>query len=120
MNNNEQKTVYNITDDQIIRTFVENYNGVEDQVLSFRVLTNKIADTYEKKNHDYGNSFEKSLDKFGLVAAAVRMGDKMNRFETLINNNAMVNDESIKDTLLDLATYALMTAMYIDNNHVGK
>lgn len=37
-----------------------------------------MAATYEKKNHDYGDSFNQSLDKFGLVASVVSIGDKMN------------------------------------------
>lgn len=98
-------------------------------VKSFKNITSKMAETYEKKNHDYGDSFSKSLDKFGLVASVVRMGDKMNRIESLINKSIqnpaypsvsvkdvnLVKDESIKDTLLDLANYAIMTVMWMDN-----
>lgn len=98
-------------------------------VESFKSITSKMAETYEKKNHDYGDSFSKSLDKFGLVASVVRMGDKMNRIESLINKSIqnpaypsvsvkdvnLVKDESIKDTLLDLANYAIMTVMWMDN-----
>jgi hypothetical protein len=87
---------------------------MNNNVEKFKDLANTIAETYERKNADYGNSFEKSLDKFGLVAAAVRIGDKINRFENLIDKENLVKDESISDTLLDLATYALMTAMYIE------
>lgn len=87
---------------------------MNNNVEKFKELVNTIAETYERKNADYGNSFEKSLDKFGLVAAAVRIGDKINRFENLIDKENLVKDESISDTLLDLATYALMTAMYIE------
>ena len=75
--------------------------------------------TYAAKNHDYGNSFDKSLDKFGIVASIVRMGDKMNRIESLTNKEAKVNDESIKDTLLDLANYAIMTVMWLDKTRKG-
>lgn len=84
-------------------------------VESFKSITSKMAETYEKKNHDYGDSFDKSLDKFGLIASVVRMGDKMNRIESLAQKKAMVQDESIKDTLLDLANYAIMTVMWMDN-----
>lgn len=98
-------------------------------VESFKSITSKMAETYEKKNHDYGDSFDKSLDKFGLIASVVRMGDKMNRIESLINKSIqnpaypsvsvkdvnLVKDESIKDTLLDLANYAIMTVMWMDN-----
>jgi len=79
-------------------------------------LLNGIHETYVRKNHDYGNSFSRSLEKYGLIAAMVRMEDKMNRLESLVvNGNQMVKDESIRDTLLDLANYAIMTVMEIDN-----
>ena len=82
-------------------------------------ITANMAKTYAAKNHDYGNSFDKSLDKFGIVASIVRMGDKMNRIESLTNKEAKVNDESIKDTLLDLANYAIMTVMWLDKTRKG-
>lgn len=80
----------------------------------FHNITTDMLKTYIKKNHDYGNSFEQSLDKFGLVAGIVRIGDKMNRIESLTTKEAMVKDESIKDTLLDLASYSVMTLMWLN------
>lgn len=81
---------------------------------AFDKITDELKDTYVKKNHDYGNSFDKSIDKFGLTAAVVRMNDKMERLSSLINKDAKVN-ESIRDTVMDLANYCIMTAMYLDN-----
>lgn len=76
-------------------------------------LLNEIHQTYIKKNNDYGNSFGKSIDKFGYTAALVRMEDKLNRLESLLigNNDQKVNDESVIDTCLDLANYSIMLAM---------
>ena len=76
----------------------------------------ELNNIYEKKNADYGNSFENSLDKHGLIAAIVRMDDKMNRVTTL-NKTAeqLVNDESVRDTLMDLANYAIMSVMWLDD-----
>lgn len=85
-----------------------------DNVEQFMSITNNMSKTYIAKNHDYGNSFEQSLDKFGLVASMVRLGDKMNRIESLTKKEAQVKDESIKDTLLDMANYAIMTVMWMD------
>lgn len=90
-----------------------------ESVERFTEITNNMAKTYAAKNHDYGNSFDKSLDKFGIVASIVRMGDKMNRIESLTNKEAKVNDESVKDTLLDLANYAIMTVMWLDKTRKG-
>lgn len=89
---------------------------LEDNVQQFMDITTNMTKTYAAKNHDYGNSFDQSLDKFGIIAAIVRMGDKMNRLESLAVKKAEVKDESIKDTLLDLATYSVMTVMWMSNN----
>lgn len=80
----------------------------------FKEIVDQMYTTYVAKNHDYGNSFDKSLDKFGLVASTVRLGDKMNRIESLQGKANMV-PESIRDTLLDMANYAIMTVMWLDN-----
>ena len=82
-------------------------------VQEFTTLTQEMAQTYEAKNADYGNSFDKSLDEFGLVASLVRMTDKLNRAKQLSQQEARV-DESMRDTLMDLANYAVMTVRWID------
>lgn len=87
---------------------------LSDKVQPFMDITTNMAKTYAAKNHDYGNSFEQSCDKFGIIASVVRLGDKMNRIESLTTKEAKVKDESIKDTLLDLANYAIMTVMWLN------
>lgn len=94
--------------------------ALEENVQKFMDITTNMAKTYAAKNHDYGNSFNQSLDKFGLIASIVRMGDKMNRLETLVTKKAQVKDESIEDTLLDLASYSVMTLMWFNNNKGEK
>lgn len=89
------------------------YKTTEELTGIFEGITKEMVNTFSKKNHDYGNSFFESLDKRGLVAALVRMEDKMNRLNTLESNNALVKDEAIEDTLLDLANYSIMTAMWL-------
>lgn len=68
-----------------------------------------------RKNHDYGNSFEKSLDTFGLVAGIVRMNDKFERLVSLNdpNKDAQIASESLVDTLEDLSNYAAMAACWL-------
>ena len=86
----------------------------------FRDITNSMIQTYQAKNQDYGNSFEKSLYKFGLVASIIRLSDKMNRIECLSQTKAKVKDESIEDTLLDLANYAIMTVIWLRKNRINE
>lgn len=85
-----------------------------DNVERFKSITQRMADTYEKKNADYGDSFSQSLEEFGLVAGIVRIGDKFNRIKRLSKSDAQVKEESLKDTLLDMADYAVMTLMYLE------
>lgn len=70
---------------------------------------------YERKNKDYGDSFHASFIEEGMAMARIRLSDKLNRFKTLTKSDHQeVKDESIRDTLIDLANYAVMTVMEID------
>lgn len=71
-------------------------------------ILNKI---YKSKNADYGDSFGETYEKLGIVSAVTRIADKTNRLVNLMNAEANVEDETIEDTLLDLANYAIMTVM---------
>jgi len=74
-----------------------------------------MAENYRKKNADYGNSFDLSIDKHGPIAWIVRTEDKLNRAVTLLSGKKqLVADEAITDTLRDLATYAVMMAAYLE------
>ena len=76
----------------------------------------ELNELYEKKNHDYGDSFGLSFKEEGMAMARIRLGDKLNRFKALSRGNAQkVADESIRDTLIDLANYAIMTIIEMEN-----
>lgn len=75
-------------------------------------LCKELNETYEKKNHDYGDSFGETFNKLGIISAITRITDKYNRLVslcTLPEEERKVKDESISDTLLDMANYCLMT-----------
>ena len=69
--------------------------------------------TFLKKNTDYGNSFEESLNEFGEVAGIVRISDKYRRLVNLTKNENRVL-ESKADTLKDMANYCLMLAVWLE------
>lgn len=73
------------------------------------MLCKSMHSLYEKKNADYGDSFAR-LRKRYPEAICIKLTDKLDRLENLIRtgNNPKVTDESIEDTLMDLANYALM------------
>ena len=86
-----------------------------DSRLSMDEISQEQLDTYRKKNADYGNAFEKSMDEDGLLVAKIRIGDKIRRINSLIKNNGegQVKDEKLEDTYLDLANYCVMTILWI-------
>lgn len=71
-----------------------------------RDILQQLHNTYLNKNHDYGNSFHKVREEFPH-AVLIRLMDKLERLKVLYFTPAFVG-ESIEDTLLDLANYAIM------------
>ena len=86
---------------------------------AFDSVLERMRDIHERKNHDYGNSFSKSFEEFGIISAVVRMSDKMERLKSLCKKEAMVN-ESVKDTLLDLANYAVMSIAELEKSEIEE
>lgn len=74
-------------------------------------LLMEIHDTYRAKNHDYGDSFSNLYKEYGIISPMIKLEDKMARLRTLVKKEALVKNESIEDTLLDLANYAIMTVI---------
>ena len=76
----------------------------------FESICKELITLQKAKNADYGNSFSKSVQKFGLTAALIPITNKVNRLNQLVkSDSAKVKDESVDDTLRDLACYAIMT-----------
>lgn len=64
--------------------------------------------TYITKNADYGDSYGQLRERFPK-SILIRIFDKFSRLERLLDGNEqMVKDESIEDTLKDLANYCIM------------
>ena len=78
-------------------------------------LCRELQELYHRKNLDYGDSFHLSFLEEGLAMPRIRLGDKYLRFKTLTSGEKQrVSDESIRDTLIDLANYSIMTIMELD------
>ena len=78
-------------------------------------IMENCLDLYKKKNADYGNSFAEVYKELGFESGLVQILHKVNRIKGIYNNNrAEVENESIRDSLIDLANYALMTAVEME------
>ena len=87
------------------------------KVDDFEEITKEMIELYEKKNHDYGDSFGETYQKLGLISAVTRITDKVNRLQSLSTKEQKINDESIRDTLIDLANYAVMTIIEMEDGY---
>lgn len=78
---------------------------------AFKAITDKMSDTYKRKNHDYGNAFSEMYDELGINYGYGKIREKVNRIKTLKDNEAQVADEPLEDALLDCANYCILTLM---------
>jgi len=76
-----------------------------------------VIDLVLKKNADYGDAWQRQ----GLAGALVRLTDKFFRLETLADGReALVVNEAIEDTLMDVVGYGLLGLLYVRQKEVGK
>ena len=84
-------------------------------------ICNALHEIYVKKNHDYGDSVHDTYEKYGLTSVLVRLEDKLNRAKTLSKKDGLVADEKLKDTLLDMANYAILAVIEMEaEGHNGN
>ena len=82
----------------------------------YKEIQTEALELFTKKNSDYGDGFK----NYGAVGVLVRMGDKINRLQSITNTSVnLVKTESLRDTLIDLHNYAAMAVMLLDEqtNH---
>ena len=82
-----------------------------DRVSQMEEVQSKALELFKKKNIDYGDAFA----KFGVIGVLMRIEDKIQRSLSITKNGVnLVNDEGIRDTLIDLHNYAAMALMLMD------
>lgn len=80
---------------------------VIDKAKMFKEIVNEMADLYEKKNANYGDSFGQLFDALGPISGLVPLHNKLDRATSLVKGDKN-NFESLEDTFKDLACYAIM------------
>lgn len=84
-----------------------------NRVEKMKQIQSVALELFAKKNQDYGDAFA----KFGIIGVLMRIEDKIQRSLSITKNGVnLVNDENIRDTLLDLHNYAAMGLMLLDEN----
>jgi hypothetical protein len=76
-----------------------------------KTVQKEALDLFMKKNTDYGDAFA----TYGPIGVIMRLGDKINRLVSIDKKGInLVEDEQMRDTLIDLHNYAAMAIMLID------
>ena len=79
-----------------------------DRVKQLEEIHKEALELFKRKNQDYGDAFA----DFGLIGILVRLNDKLKRAISITENSiSLVEDEKIKDTLIDIHNYAAMGLM---------
>jgi hypothetical protein len=88
-----------------------------NRVEQFKKIQNDGLELFKRKNTDYGDAFA----KYGVVGVLMRIEDKIQRALSISKNGiTLVNDEGIKDTLIDLHNYAGMALMLMEENTIDQ
>ena len=81
------------------------------RVEQMKQIQSEGLELFARKNADYGDAFA----KYGIIGVLMRIEDKIQRSLSITKNGVnLVNDEGIRDTLLDLHNYAAMALMLLD------
>jgi hypothetical protein len=89
-----------------------NINSV-NRVDQMKKIQHDALELFIKKNTDYGDAFA----KYGTVGVLMRIEDKLQRFMSITKNGVnLINDEGIRDTLIDLHNYSAMALMLLDED----
>jgi hypothetical protein len=81
------------------------------RVEQMKAIQSEALELFTRKNADYGDAFA----KYGVIGVLMRIEDKLQRSMSITKNGVnLVNDEGIRDTLIDLHNYAAMALMLID------
>ena len=91
---------------------VAQINGSQiNRVEQMKIIQNEALELFTKKNIDYGDAFA----KYGVIGVLMRIEDKLQRSMSITKNGVnLINDEGIKDTLIDLHNYAAMALMLLN------
>jgi hypothetical protein len=82
-----------------------------DRVEQLKAVQDESRELFSRKNADYGDAFA----TYGTIGVLVRLGDKIQRLSSITKKNVtLVDDESLRDTLIDLHNYAAMAVMLLD------
>ena len=121
-----KRDVISLYPSQLMKDYIDNdiistkkaYENINSNTNNHLSICGRLNKTYAEKNKRYGDSFTESINRYGDKSILTRLLDKFTRVETILLNDYDELDESVEDTLLDLANYCIMSVMYFENKGV--
>ena len=90
---------------------------MSNRVKQLEAVQHEAKELFSKKNQDYGDAFANC----GPIGVLVRIGDKIQRLQSISSSGiTLVQDERLRDSLIDLHNYAAMAIMLLDNPEASK
>lgn len=82
-----------------------------NRIEQMKKIQNEGLELFKNKNIDYGDAFA----KYGIIGVLIRIEDKLQRSISITKNGVnLINNECIRDTLIDLHNYSAMAIMLLD------
>ena len=112
---------YNKQQERIRKIYFDDQTALEETRCKengscFSDILKEMQELYDKKNHDYGNSFSETIQEFGFTPAIARINDKLKRVKQMVKGEQMQINESMRDNLIDIANYCVLTIIELDKN----
>jgi hypothetical protein len=83
------------------------------RVSQMKAIQTEAMNLFVRKNADYGDAFA----QYGVIGVLMRIEDKLKRSMSITRTGVnLVNEEGLRDTLIDLHNYAAMALMLIDED----
>lgn len=106
-----------LENEQFSETYKRLFGSGKEKPIQFSDILKEMQELYLKKNHDYGNSFSETIQEFGFTPAIARINDKLKRVKQMVGREPMQVKESMRDNLIDIANYCILTIIELDNQN---
>jgi hypothetical protein len=94
------------------------HNEIKFSELTY-VYTDGLAELLIRKQKDYGPKNISDSPGGPLNGLRVRMFDKLARINNLLETGAKPENESLRDSFMDIANYAIIAMMVLDKQWEG-
>lgn len=83
-------------------------------------IFNALLEVLVGKQIDYGTSFKKNWKRYGPICISTRLDEKMDRLRNLLLTGNKPNNESVRETIIDIIGYGFLGILELDRERIQK